>query len=65
MQGLDELLIVQDVALRGEEEPQDAVLDLFQLVAVGVDAHNQLVPLLLQMRALQTHNFTEGEEFFF
>ena len=47
VEGVDELLIVEDVALGLEHQLEDAVLDGLELVAVGVDPHDQLVPLLL------------------
>lgn len=59
LQSLDEFLIVQDVALGGEKEPEDSVLNILQLVAVGVDSHYQLVALFLQVWPLQTHNVAE------
>jgi len=56
LQGDHQLFVVQNVAFGGEEELEDAVLDGLQLVAVGVDTNDQLVPLLLQVRLFQTNH---------
>ena len=52
----DELLIVEDVALGGEQHVQDLVLDGAQLRLVGVDLHDQLVAGLLDLGLLQSHH---------
>ena len=59
VQGVDQNFIVQDVALGVEEQLQDPVLDGLELVLVRVDAHHQLVPLVLQVWPLQADHVTE------
>ena len=59
---INQLLIVQDVALRFKEQLKDAILDGLELVLISVDADNQLVPLLLQVRTLQSHNITVSKK---
>ena len=56
----DQLLVVEDVALRGEQHVQDLVLDGAQLGLVRVDLHDQLVTRLLNPGLLQSNNVTEG-----
>ena len=56
----DQLLVVEDVALRGEQHVQDLVLDGAQLGLVRVDLHDQLVTRLLNPGLLQSDNVTEG-----
>mmetsp|Transcript_27174 Transcript_27174/g.68378 ORF Transcript_27174/g.68378 Transcript_27174/m.68378 type:complete len:364 (-) Transcript_27174:37-1128(-) len=48
--------VLQDVALAGGEDVQDAVLDLLQLALVLRALHNQLLPLALQVRPLLCHH---------
>ena len=59
VEGVDELFIVQNVALRLKEQLQDSVLNGLQLVLVRIDPDDQLVPLLLQVWSLKSHNITE------
>ena len=55
---VDEILIVQDVALRLKEKLQDAIFNCLQLILVSIDPHNELVSLLLQVWTLQPNNIT-------
>ena len=54
----DKLLIVENVSLGLKQQLEYPVLYGFQLVLVGVDLHNQLVTLLLQVWPLQAYNIT-------
>ena len=51
-----EILIIQNVSLGLKQQFEDAVFNRLELSLVGVDLDNQLVPLLLEIRSLQTHN---------
>ena len=62
VEDIDELLVVQDVSLRLKQQLEDPVFDGLELVLVGVDAHDQLVPLLLKVWTLQPHDLTGGGE---
>lgn len=55
---MHKLLVVKDVALGGKEQFKDSVLSGLQLVPVCIDANYQLVPLLFQIRTLQTDYIT-------
>lgn len=55
---VDELLIVQDIALRLKQQLEDPVFYGFQLVLVSVDTDDKLVTLFLKVRSLQLHNIT-------
>jgi len=62
IESVDELLIIEDVSLGLEQQFEDPVLDGLELVLVCVDLQDELVPLLLQLRPLQTHHFTGTRE---
>ena len=56
---VDELLVVEYVALGLEQHLEYLVLDGLELILVVVDAHDETVALLLEVGPLQTHHVAE------